>query len=110
MQVKDALVDASNITIKMEGKSLDNAVINLIEKYLKPRIPAMLQNAIQTQLNPLISKYTCNRIEEELAFNDQYYLIVMNTTEVPVFNDDLRYLRCLVDLTLQNIVTNETND
>lgn len=34
----------------------------------------------------------------------------MNTTQVPEFDDSLQYLRLLVDVTLQNMITNETND
>lgn len=106
LQIQDVFVDASNVSIKIEGKSFDNTVIALIEKYLTPRIPSLLQKAITTQVNPLISELACNRIEEEININDKYYMLTLNTTEVPVFDDKLQYLKLLVDLTLQNMLTN----
>lgn len=111
VQVKDVFVNAANVSIKIEGKGFDNTVISLIQKYITPRVPGLLQQAITTQVNPLISKYTCNRIEEEINFKEnKYYILILNTTEVPEFDGGLSYLRLLVDVTLQNMITNETND
>ena len=37
-------------------------------------------------------------------------MVILNTTEVPAFDESLKYLRFLVDVTFQNILTNETNN
>ena len=37
-------------------------------------------------------------------------MLILNTTEVPSFDESLKYLRLLVDVTFQNILTNETNN
>lgn len=34
----------------------------------------------------------------------------MNTTQVPDFDDNLKHLRIPLDITFQNLLTNETND
>lgn len=66
VQLKQVFVNAANVSIVIEGKSFDNMIIKLIERYITPRVPGLLEQAISTQVNPLISKYTCNRIEEEI--------------------------------------------
>jgi len=37
-------------------------------------------------------------------------MLVLNTTEVPAFDASLKYIRFLVDVTFQNMLTNETNN
>jgi hypothetical protein len=59
----------------------------------------------------MISQYTCSRIERELTINkNYYYILVVNTTQVPEFDDKLKILRIPVDITFQNLNTNETNN
>jgi len=70
----------------------------------------LLQKAITEQVNPLISNYTCTRIEEEIAINDKYYMLVINTSQVPSFDAGLKYFQAPIDITLQNMMTNETNN
>ena len=64
VQLRNVFVDATNVVIKIEGKGLDNTIIALVERIVKPRVPKLLQDAITKQVNPLISNLTCNRIEE----------------------------------------------
>lgn len=63
IQIGDVFVDVKDIVIKIEGKSFDNRIIGVIERFIKPRIPGLVKNAIQEQINPLFTKYTCSRIE-----------------------------------------------
>lgn len=37
-------------------------------------------------------------------------MLILNTTEVPAFDTSLKYIRFLVDVTFQNMLTNETNN
>jgi len=66
VQIKDIFVDIKNIDVKITGKGFDNLVIQQVEKILKPRIPGILNNAVASQINPLLSNVTCTRIEEEI--------------------------------------------
>jgi hypothetical protein len=50
------------------------------------------------------------RIEEDLKVGNQSYILVLNTTQVPEFDDNLKYLRAPIDITFQNLITNETNN
>lgn len=110
IQIDDVYVNAKALSIKIEGKGFDNLVISELEKILAPRVPGILKNAITDKVNPLISHYACTRIEEDLQVGNQSYIAVINTTMVPEFDDGLHYIRIPIDLTLQNLRTNETND
>lgn len=110
IQVDDVYVNTNSISIKIEGKGFDNLVISELEKIIIPRVPGLIKNALNDKVNPLISQYTCNRIEYDLAVNNVLYILIVNTTQVPEFDDGLKILRFPVDITLQNLKTNETND
>ena len=79
-------VNAKDVSIKIEGKGLDNRIIAIVERIIKPRVPGMLEKAISQQINTMISKLTCNRVEEEVEINDKFYLLTLNTTEIPSFD------------------------
>lgn len=110
VQVDDVYVNAKSLSIKIEGKGFDNLVIAELEKVLAPRIPGIIKSAITEKVNPLISQYACSRIEEDLSVGTQSYILVVNTTRVPEFDEGLKYLRVPLDITLQNLRSNETND
>lgn len=106
VQVDDVYVNTNSISIKIEGKGFDNLVISELEKIIIPRVPGLIKNALNDKVNPLISQYTCNRIEYDLAVNNVLYILIVNTTQVPEFDDGLKILRFPVDITLQNLKTN----
>jgi hypothetical protein len=110
VQIKNIFVNAKDVKINFEHHGFDNRVIALVEKYIAPRVPGLIQKAITEQVNPLISNYTCTRVEEQIQIKGKDYVLILNTTEVPAFNEGLNYLRAPVDLTLINMVTNETNN
>lgn len=76
-------VNAKSLSIKIEGKGFDNFVIAELEKIIAPRVPGLIKNAITEKVNPLISQYTCMRIEENVPVGSQSYILVLNTTQVP---------------------------
>jgi hypothetical protein len=63
LQVEDVYVNAKSFSMKIEGKGFDNMIIAELEKILTPRIPGIINNAISDKVNPLITQYTCMRIE-----------------------------------------------
>jgi hypothetical protein len=109
VRVTDLFTDFKSVSIKIEGKSFDNRIIAQLEKYLLPRVPNMLNNMAQNTINPLIESKTCSRIEQEVTIKDSTYILTINTTKIPEFDENLKYFGVPIDITFQNVKTNETN-
>ena len=62
----------------------------------------------QTTINPMITTYTCSNVEETVKVGNASYVVKVNTTEVPYFEQKNIYFP--IDLILTNLVTNATND
>ena len=62
VQIKDIYVDMKKVDVKITGKGFDNLVIKQVEKILVPRIPGIIKDAANQQINPLLSNLTCTRI------------------------------------------------
>jgi hypothetical protein len=110
IEIKDVFVNVKNITVKLEGHAFDNLIIKEVERVLIPRIPTLVASAIKDKVNPLITSYTCNRVSEIVPINNHEYVLTINTTKVPEFDSKLKYLGVPIDITFQNMETNETND
>ena len=107
LQISSLYTHTDKIDIKITGKTLDNLLIKALMSVLKSRLPSIIENMVKTTVNPMITEYTCKKIEEEVIVNKQYIAII-NTTDVPAFTGDNLYFP--VDLTLKNMITNKTND
>lgn len=80
IQIAYIFTHTENIDIKIEGKVLDNLIINLLKNLLKSRLPTIINNLALNTINPLISNYTCNKIEENINIGNQSYIAKINTT------------------------------
>ena len=71
---------ADNVSVEIEGKGVENRIIKLVESLITPRIPTILQNAINNQLNPYLSKVTANEVSDVVSVGTESYVIMINTT------------------------------
>lgn len=63
IQIEKLFVNPETISIKIEGKGIDNIVIKALISVLKSRLPSIIEKAAKEKGNPAISKLTCSPVQ-----------------------------------------------